>query len=125
MSRSDISSLKLEIGEEILVSYGNHSNDFLLVECAKQSQPMHSISYTYTNSTLQDGFILEENKWDFLPIDDLVLHHWIYKPTRERLENAGYLGSHHTLTLLQVNSDSDIASEIMPSIEKVSATGPR
>ncbi|MCJ1427429.1 hypothetical protein MMC29_005332 [Sticta canariensis] len=65
-----------ETGEEIFVSYGNHSNDFLLVEY---------------------GFILEENKWDFLPIDDLVLHHSIYDSARKRLENAGYLGD-YTLT---------------------------
>lgn len=35
----DSFSLKIETGEEIFVSYGNHSNDFLLVECAKHNVP--------------------------------------------------------------------------------------
>ncbi|MCJ1469926.1 hypothetical protein MMC07_008570 [Pseudocyphellaria aurata] len=81
-----------ETGEEIFVSYGNHSNDFLLVECAKRTYP--NVVYIFTNSILQDGFVLEENKWDYLPIDDLVLHKWIYEPARKRLESAGYLGDY-------------------------------
>lgn len=126
MNQNDYFSLKIEIGEEIFVSYGNHSNDFLLVECAKQSITcMFLISYIFTNLTFQDGFILEENRWDSLPIDDLVLHHLIYKPARKQLENAGYLGSQHILPFIQIMPDSDIASGIIPSVVKASAIGPK
>lgn len=38
-----------------------------------------------------DGFILDENKWDSLPLDGLLLLQ-IHKQTQGRLERAGYLG---------------------------------
>lgn len=41
----------------------------------------------------KDGFMLETNKWDFLPIDDLVLTQEMSTHALEQLENAGYLGS--------------------------------
>ena len=43
---------QIEKGEEIYISYGNHSNDFLLAEY---------------------GFILDENKWDEISLDELIL----------------------------------------------------
>ena len=60
-----------EAGEEIFTSYGGHNNDFLLTEY---------------------GFILDENKWDSLLLDDLILPHLNTK-SRKRLSEAGYLGS--------------------------------
>jgi len=44
---------------------------------------------TYT--PMKDGFILETNKWDSLPIDDLLLPA-IKAPLKHRLETEGYLG---------------------------------
>ena len=41
-----------EVGQELLTSYGNHSNDFLLVEY---------------------GFILSSNRWDEVRLDDMLL----------------------------------------------------
>ncbi|KAL8743894.1 MAG: hypothetical protein Q9190_003796 [Brigantiaea leucoxantha] len=64
-----VSDRRYKPNEEMFVSYGNHSNDFLLVEY---------------------GFILDRNKWDHLPIDDLVLAA-ISDKSKERLENAGYM----------------------------------
>ncbi|SLM38471.1 SET domain [Lasallia pustulata] len=61
-----------EAGEEIYVSYGNHSNDFLLTEY---------------------GFILDENRWDSLPLDGPLLRQ-IHKSTQGRLNRAGYLGNY-------------------------------
>jgi hypothetical protein len=43
---------RIEKGEEICISYGNHSNDFLLAEY---------------------GFILGENKWDEIILDEIIL----------------------------------------------------
>ena len=39
-------------GEEVSISYGNHSNDFLLAEY---------------------GFILAENRWDEIRLDDILI----------------------------------------------------
>lgn len=42
---------------------------------------------------MEDGFILENNKWDHLPIDDLVISNALcHKPQRDKLEKEGYLG---------------------------------
>jgi len=46
-------------GEEVHISYGNHSNDFLLVEY---------------------GFILEENQWDQIDLDELMTP--LFSPTQ-------------------------------------------
>jgi hypothetical protein len=44
--------LAIEAGEEVCISYGNHSNDFLLVEY---------------------GFMLSDgNQWDQIPLDDVI-----------------------------------------------------
>lgn len=41
--------------------------------------------------TTLDGFILDENRWDSLPLDGLLLRQ-LDKQTQGRLERAGYLG---------------------------------
>ena len=46
---------------------------------------------TLTRLQTQDGFILDINKWDTLPLDDLILP-LIKAPSRHRLDKAGYLG---------------------------------
>lgn len=43
-----------------------------------------------TTETAADGFILDRNTWDSLPIDELVLRALDEKSIRQ-LENAGYL----------------------------------
>lgn len=40
---------------------------------------------------MPDGFILDENRWDSLPLDDLLLPQ-IHKQAQGRLGRAGYLG---------------------------------
>lgn len=63
-----------DAGQEIYVSYGSHSNDFLLVEY---------------------GFILDKNKWDYLPLDDLLLPSILrQRHRRDKLEREGYLGNY-------------------------------
>ncbi|KAK4192596.1 ribosomal lysine N-methyltransferase set11 [Podospora australis] len=59
-------------GEEVYFSYGHHSNDFLLVEY---------------------GFVLDENEWDAVNIDDAVLAE-MTNEQKEHLEANGYLGSY-------------------------------
>jgi hypothetical protein len=61
-----------EVGEEIHLSYGPHSNDFLLSEY---------------------GFILDKNKWDEVRLDEVILPE-ISKEHQELLEEAGYLGKY-------------------------------
>ncbi|KAI9819192.1 MAG: hypothetical protein M1827_007348 [Pycnora praestabilis] len=61
-----------EPGEEIYLSYGNHSNDFLLVEY---------------------GFVLSQNKWDEVGLDHLIMPE-LTPRQRERLKHAGFLGNY-------------------------------
>ena len=65
------SNRAFESEEEVFVTYGSHNNDFLLTEY---------------------GFILEENKWDTLLLDDLVLRPPMTRLQKERLDGVGYLG---------------------------------
>jgi hypothetical protein len=63
-------SRQIEKGEEIYISYGNHSNDFLLAEY---------------------GFILDENKWDEISLDEFVLS--LFSEEQKLILNeAGFLG---------------------------------
>ena len=39
-----------------------------------------------------DGFVLDQNKFDILPLDDLLGKHICSKVDKERLKDAGYLG---------------------------------
>ncbi|TAQ84510.1 hypothetical protein B7494_g7176 [Chlorociboria aeruginascens] len=57
-------------GEEIYISYGNHSNDFLLAEY---------------------GFLLEENRWDEIRLDEMILPLFSEAQTQV-LNDAGFLG---------------------------------
>ncbi|GKU04318.1 set protein [Fusarium langsethiae] len=57
-------------GEEVYVSYGPHSNDFLLAEY---------------------GFILDTNRWDEVYLDEVILP-LLNKTQRAELESVGFLG---------------------------------
>ncbi|KAK3363597.1 hypothetical protein B0T25DRAFT_587507 [Lasiosphaeria hispida] len=59
-------------GDEVYICYGQHSNDFLLAEY---------------------GFVLEENGWDEVGLDEAVLAELDGKQ-RERLEERGFLGGY-------------------------------
>lgn len=61
-----------EAGEEVFICYGRHGNDFLLAEY---------------------GFVLEENKWDEVGLDEPVLSH-LTKEQRIDLENVGFSGNY-------------------------------
>jgi hypothetical protein len=61
-----------EAGEEVFICYGRHSNDFLLAEY---------------------GFVLEENRWDEVGLDEPVLSQ-LGKEQREDLEDAGFSGNY-------------------------------
>ncbi|KUI59864.1 Ribosomal lysine N-methyltransferase set11 [Cytospora mali] len=61
-----------EKGEEVHISYGRHSNDFLLVEY---------------------GFVLEKNEWDEVCLDDAVLPA-LTKRQKEELDDVGFLGNY-------------------------------
>ena len=59
-------------GEEICISYGCHSNDFLLAEY---------------------GFILQENKWDEVSLDHCIVPR-LSNEQRGLLEDAGFFGQY-------------------------------
>lgn len=61
-----------EKGEEVHISYGRHSNDFLLVEY---------------------GFVLARNEWDEACLDDAVLPA-LSRRQREEVDDAGFLGNY-------------------------------
>ncbi|KAL8645578.1 MAG: hypothetical protein Q9226_007239 [Calogaya cf. arnoldii] len=62
-----------DAGDEVYVSYGQHSNDFLLVEY---------------------GFVLDSNRWDSTPIDHCLMTHLVNTSVEEQLQQAGYLGGY-------------------------------
>jgi hypothetical protein len=61
-----------EVGEEIYISYGKHSNDFLLAEY---------------------GFIMDENECDEVCLDELLLQE-MTKEQKEMVKDAGFLGNY-------------------------------
>ncbi|KAH7321503.1 hypothetical protein BKA65DRAFT_512311 [Rhexocercosporidium sp. MPI-PUGE-AT-0058] len=61
----------IEKGEEIYISYGNHSNDFLLAEY---------------------GFILDDNKWDEIALDEVILP-LFSEEQKETLKEAGFFAN--------------------------------
>ncbi|KAM0508311.1 hypothetical protein ACHAP8_000528 [Fusarium lateritium] len=77
-------------GEEVYVSYGPHSNDFLLTEY---------------------GFILDTNRWDEVHLDEVILP-LLNKTQRAELESVGFLerytlddqtpGCHRTQVALRI-----------------------
>lgn len=60
-----------EKGEEIYMSYGSHSNDFLLVECQFPSVPFKS--HVIKIHIYIDGFYLDNNPSDGVYLDDIIL----------------------------------------------------
>ncbi|RDW63823.1 SET protein [Coleophoma crateriformis] len=62
----------IEKGAEVHISYGSHSNDFLLAEY---------------------GFILEENKWDHVKLDEYIIP-MLSTAQKEDLEEKGFLGEY-------------------------------
>ncbi|KAI1398597.1 SET domain-containing protein [Hypoxylon fuscum] len=59
-------------GDEVKICYGRHSGDFLLVEY---------------------GFVMDENKWDEVLLDEVLLPKLDAKQ-KEKLEEVGYLGKY-------------------------------
>ncbi|KAK3693789.1 hypothetical protein B0T22DRAFT_496444 [Podospora appendiculata] len=59
-------------GDEVCISYGRHSNDFLLAEY---------------------GFVLAHNRWDEACLDDAVLPR-LSRRQRELLDEVGFLGNY-------------------------------
>jgi hypothetical protein len=59
-------------GEEVYISYGNHSNDFLLAEY---------------------GFIMDDNEWDEITLDEHILPK-LSEKQKERLKDVGFLGKY-------------------------------
>ena len=59
-------------GEEIFISYGGHSNDFLLAEY---------------------GFVLAANRWDEVCLDEVILP-LLSKMQKAELEGCGFLGKY-------------------------------
>ena len=45
-----------------------------------------------TDHELADGFILQSNRFDYVPLDDLFGEHLISRKDMENLKAAGYLG---------------------------------
>ncbi len=62
---------QIKKGEEVYISYGSHSNDFLLTEY---------------------GFILDENKWDKISLDEDILR-LFSEDQKQELKEAGFLGN--------------------------------
>ncbi|KAL8994906.1 MAG: hypothetical protein Q9169_005242 [Polycauliona sp. 2 TL-2023] len=62
-----------DAGDEVYVSYGRHTNDFLLVEY---------------------GFVLASNRWDSTPIDHYLMAHLVKTPLEEQLQRADYIGGY-------------------------------
>lgn len=61
-----------EKGDEVHISYGSHSNDFLLVEY---------------------GFVLGQNHWDEVRLDEVVLPA-LTRSQKEELEDVGFLSNY-------------------------------
>ncbi|KAL1876290.1 hypothetical protein Daus18300_002918 [Diaporthe australafricana] len=61
-----------EKGDEVHISYGSHSNDFLLVEY---------------------GFVLARNHWDEVCLDEVILAA-LTKRQKDELEDVGFLGNY-------------------------------
>lgn len=67
-----VTSRVIEKGDEVYISYGNHSNDFLLAEY---------------------GFMLTENKWDEMSLDAFIMP-LLSAKQKNHLSEAGFLGKY-------------------------------
>jgi hypothetical protein len=76
-----------EKGEEIYMSYGPHSNDFLLVEC---QFPCCSFRVTEIHMYV-DGFYLDDNPSDGVYLDDIILKD-LTPPEKDDLAGQDCLG---------------------------------
>ncbi|KAI9675006.1 MAG: hypothetical protein M1817_001412 [Caeruleum heppii] len=79
MDFTDHNLLPEEVGEEIFVSYGNHSNDFLWAEY---------------------GFILATNEHDHIRLDHLILPRFT-NAQKQKLRDTGFYGTY----ILDPNTD--------------------
>ncbi|EGC47852.1 SET domain-containing protein [Histoplasma capsulatum var. duboisii H88] len=87
-----------EKGEEIFISYGNHSGDVLLTDCefhidssGKTCYMSKAICERVKAYITKDGFIPAQNKWDDLFLDDIILKDFSSKDI-EALRIDRYLG---------------------------------
>ena len=64
-------------------------NDFLLVECMLNVGPIRLLP---SLKQVSDGFILDKNRFDMLPLDDLFCQNIIGDQDNRLLANTGYLG---------------------------------
>ena len=78
----------IESGEEVFTSYGSHSNDFLMAEC--KDHEMNQLQDQPSSYSL-DGFILQNNQWDSVPLDDILLP-MLSEDSQRALLKFGYLG---------------------------------
>lgn len=76
-------------GQELHISYGKHSNDFLMVECESCIIAPGPRSTTYSHIT--DGFTMAPNAADHISVDHLILHR-LSASQRQELEGANLLG---------------------------------
>ena len=54
--------------------------------------PTLDLSLTSHKGGIIDGFTLEKNRWDSLPLDDLLDQALLDERDRKRLADTGYLG---------------------------------
>ncbi|KAK8065441.1 hypothetical protein PG997_012188 [Apiospora hydei] len=84
-----------EAGEEVFASYGDHSNDFLLGEY---------------------GFVMDENKWDFVCLDEVILPRLTRAQKRE-LEASGHAGPY------MLAADSGPSRHLVAVLQKLAPSG--
>lgn len=84
----------IQEGEEVFISYGNHSNDFLLAEY---------------------GFCLETNQWDVVSLDSVLSP--LFDEERRRLLEEADFWEHYTLDVDSVCYRTQVAVRLlsMPS----------
>lgn len=85
-----VTTRPIEKGTEIHISYGSHSNDFLLAEY---------------------GFLLEDNKWDHIKLDDYIMP-ILSSAQKEALEERGFLGD-YTLDSQNICYRTEVALRII------------